>query len=333
MLFLSFFLSISLSCAPGLFGPPGGGDGTPPLPKPRREFGLPVGAATVAAGSLDGRLLLVAAPNRPITIFQVRTGLALREYVIHQRPVTDAVFSPRRDTVVSADESGEVNLWNAETRTTLGSWRAPGAPVAVRVTPDGHTALIVLGTGAVWRWDLRHPTTDAVALPRPVPALPATSRVTAVRLSPAGTRLILGLASGAVVALDLATGATQTESVFKQPVTALALMGADSVLAVAGTAEMAVWRPDQPAGSGGRLTRIPLARPAATLAADPAGARLAVGYTTGETELLFLPARPGARLAAAPGSPRQLWFEPLDDLLLALGADGRVRSWKLPRVD
>ncbi|MBC7447924.1 MAG: hypothetical protein H7330_07675, partial [Hymenobacteraceae bacterium] len=240
------------------------------LPTPRREYALAAGAATTAVGSPDGRLLLIAGATADITVFQVRTGLPLRVYGGHRYPITDAAFSAGRDTVVSADVSGEVCVWNVETRTTLGTWRAPGAPAAVRVAPDGRSALIVLGTGAVWRWNLRRPATAAVPLPASAPALPAGARVTAVGLNPAGTRVALGLATGAVVVLDVATGKTQTEKLFAQPVTGLALVGADSVLAVAGTPEIECWQPNQPVGAVARVTRLALGRPAATLATHPA---------------------------------------------------------------
>lgn len=301
----------------------------PPLPAPRREFALATGACRIAAGSPDGRLLAVADAQPSVTLFQVRTGLPLRVYVGHQQPVIDLVFSAGRDTVVSVDAGGEVCLWNAETVATLDSWRvpAPAPVVAVRITPDGRTALIVLATGAVWRWNLRHSKMGAERLPGS--GVLNQVLVTAVDASPSNARLALGLATGALVLLDIPTGLARAANLFRQPVLAVATL-ADSVLAVAGTPEIGSWRPNRPDGGVARIGHLPVERALVTLAADPSGTRLALGCASGETEVLNLTTRQTERLAVAPKGPLRVWFEPFDNLLVSLGADGRVRSWKLP---
>ncbi len=333
MLFLSFLLTGALGFAPA--APAILLTTAPPLPTPRREFALATGACRIAAGSPDGRLLAVADAQTSVTLFQVRTGLPLRVYLGHQQPVIDLVFSAGRDTVVSVDASGEVCLWNAETAVTLDSWRvpaptsasAPAPVVAVRITPDGRNALVVLATGAVWRWNLRQSKLGAERLPGS--GILNQVLVTAVEANPSDTRLALGLATGAVVLLDLQTGLARAVNLFRQPVLAVATL-ADSVLAVAGTPEIASWRLEQPDGAAARIGHLPTERAIVTLAADPAGTRLALGCASGETEVMDLTTYQVERLALAPKGPQRVWFEPFDNLLVALGADGRVRSWKLP---
>ncbi len=321
-LLLSSVLSSVLSVATAQIVPPPTGR---PL-SPRREFGLAAGPATVAAGSPDGRLLLLAGPTPTVAVFQVRTGLLLRTYAGHQRLIVDAVFSPGRDTVVSVDAAGEVCLWNAETLTTMGSWRAPATPVAVKITADGRAALIVLPSGAVWRWNLRQPKTTATAVA--LTGLPTGARVTVAAMNLNGTHLGLGLTTGSVALCDLANGRVLVESLFKEAITGLVFAGPDSVLALAGTAELGCWRLNPAIPPLEKVVRWPLKQRASALSVEFATGRLAVGSPNG-TELLMLPARLVTPLPSASATSRRVWFEPLDDLLLTLGADGRVRSWKL----
>ncbi len=298
---------------------------TAPLP-PRREFALPDGPAALATSSPDGRLLALSGASMKIAIFQIRTGLPLRAYVGHQRPVAAMVFSASRDTILSADAGGEIRLWNAETLTTLGMWRVPGVPAAVRITPDGRTALVVLTTGDIWRWNLRKPATDAEHLP--LKPFPAGTRVTSVSLHPAGSRMALGLASGTVATVDLGTSSIQLTPLFQQPITSV-FFAADSVVAAANTPEIAVWHPDQPATALSSIARVPLLKAISGLTADPSAPRLAFSSATGGPAI-FYPAERRTEYPTTSVVPTHYaWFEPLDNLLLALGTDGRVRSWKL----
>jgi WD40 repeat protein len=71
---------------------------------------------------------------------------------------TDTVdMSPDGSTVVGADSSGDVLLWDVTTGTVIARpFFGPGSQeaVAASFTPDGRSVVVVSATGSAWLWDV-----------------------------------------------------------------------------------------------------------------------------------------------------------------------------------
>lgn len=66
-------------------------------------------------------------------------------------------MSPDGSTVVGADESGDVLLWDVQTGTTIGDpFPGPASRkwLAALFTPDGRHVFVVSETGSAWVWDV-----------------------------------------------------------------------------------------------------------------------------------------------------------------------------------
>jgi len=124
----SIFSALGLLILPGL---------RPAEPTPRREFRPAVGNGRLSAFNATGALVAVGGGAAPVALFETRTGLLLRTYTGHAQAVTALAFAPHPDTVLSADASGQVRLWRAETLAPLRQWQAPGPLLAVAFVPGG----------------------------------------------------------------------------------------------------------------------------------------------------------------------------------------------------
>jgi WD40 repeat protein len=101
----------------------------------------------------DGRTL-VTAGKQGLRLWDPVTGNEIRMLVTGQGPMTAVAFAPDGRSVISGQQSGEVQRWDASTGAQLGAF----APAAEAVTslvfaPDGHT--LAGGTGrSTHLWDV-----------------------------------------------------------------------------------------------------------------------------------------------------------------------------------
>src|SRR5207249_4623633 len=65
--------------------------------------------------SPDGRLVLTAAEDGTVKVWDLQSGEGKRVLVKHGRPVRHATFSPDGRRVVTASDDGTALVWNAET--------------------------------------------------------------------------------------------------------------------------------------------------------------------------------------------------------------------------
>ena len=65
-------------------------------------------------------------------------------------------FSPDGKLLASADEEGQVIIWDPTARKQLHEWRLPGPVVQVLFAPDGQHLATVNGNGTVYILQWRH---------------------------------------------------------------------------------------------------------------------------------------------------------------------------------
>jgi WD40 repeat protein/DNA-binding SARP family transcriptional activator len=107
--------------------------------------------------SSDGRSIVTGGQAGP-RLWDIATGNPLGPALTGLNGLAGTVdMSPDRSTVVGADESGHVLLWDVPTGTILGNPLPGPRPddwVAALFTPDGHRLVVVSMTGAGWVWDV-----------------------------------------------------------------------------------------------------------------------------------------------------------------------------------
>lgn len=308
------FLSLSAGCLATLlaFAPAG-------QPGPRREFRPAVGNGRVAAFSATGKLLAVSGGAAAVAVFGTRTGLLLRTYASHARPVTAVAFAPHPDTVLSADAAGRAQLWNAETLTTLGRWQAPTPLLAVAFAPGGGRALLASAT-ACWLWDLRTPGT--------VPTLlkldwPTKSALTSAAFGSEGQQVALGFDSGTVLVYHFGTNQQWHKSLGTAPVRSLCLH-TDTLLAATGKTDLKTW----PVRADAPVSARSLPHVLTALAISPDGRVLALGFATGETMLWNRDANRAERVFPGPAPACQVQFQPEGGALVMTSYDsGGPKTW------
>ena len=306
----SIFSALGLLILPGL---------RPAEPTPRREFRPAVGNGRLSAFNATGALVAVGGGAAPVALFETRTGLLLRTYTGHAQAVTALAFAPHPDTVLSADASGQVRLWRAETLAPLRQWQAPGPLLAVAFAPGGGRAVLATAD-ACWLWDLRGPAAPVLLKLLP----PAKSRLTALAFGSEGRQLALGFDTGTALVLNLSTRGQAARLLGTAPVRSLYLH-ADTLLAATGAPELKVW----PVGSSQVLVqRLPQALTA--VAADATGQRLALGFATGETMTWNRTAQRPEQVFASPSPApvRRVQFQPEEGaLVLSSYETGGPKTW------
>lgn len=294
--------------------------GSGALPTPRREFVMPEGSGSLTGFSRNGRLVGVSGGTAQVAVFQTGTGLLLRTYRGHQQPVVAFAFSPRLDTVVSVDASGQAHAWNPETLTTLARWQAPAGVTRVLFSPDGQQALLA-SRSRRWLWNLRYPTAEPVELEFNGPVV---GDITALSFSTDGTRLATGFETGLVLVQDLKTRTHQQMALFRTSVQGLSF-GRDSLLAVAGTPEFRSWHP----GTSTPPHTQPLEQPAVAIAFDEDAQLVLLGSPTGLTSVWSPPEKQLIFTCQGKGRTSFVQFQPEGSLILAAFTEDRAKTWKL----
>ncbi|MEV3987371.1 hypothetical protein AB0J57_00520 [Streptomyces sp. NPDC049837] len=124
---------------------------------------LPVGSAPVTSVELarvKGRLLLAAASDRQVRLWDCTAGWPLRTHQ-HRRKVTAMAFSATADgegVLATASRDGRIHVWSVERDEALQTWPGGGLgtrSLALTVAPGGGNLLIAAHTsGRVSAWDL-----------------------------------------------------------------------------------------------------------------------------------------------------------------------------------
>lgn len=301
-------------------------------PLPRRTFRPAVSAAAVASFSPSGNLLGIAGAAA-VGVYETRTGLLLRTYAGHAKPVADVAFAAVPDTAVSADATGLVRVWNPETVATLASWQAPVPVQFVRVVPGGNRVLLVAAAQA-WLWNLRRPGTP------PVPVrlvLPAKARITAVAASADSSRFALGLASGQALVQRLSTAPAKTKAPLVLPAGLYSAVlaatpvqdlyfGHDTLYAAAGTSALLRWVPTGPT----KLPALPLPEPLTSVEADGPDHLAVLGFASGQVAVWHLGRNAPTYSCQGRGPARQARFQPLASGLIMARYEGQdVKTWKV----
>jgi WD40 repeat protein/DNA-binding SARP family transcriptional activator len=108
--------------------------------------------------SNDGRTIVTGGQAGP-RLWDIATGEPLGPPLTGLNGLADTVdMSPDGSTVLGADESGNVLLWDVRTDTTIGDpLPGPGPKdnwLAAYFTPDGRRVFVVSETGSAWVWDV-----------------------------------------------------------------------------------------------------------------------------------------------------------------------------------
>jgi WD40 repeat protein/transcriptional regulator with XRE-family HTH domain len=328
-----------------------------PLPSP-----LAVGAGFVytvafnpdgqvmASGNADGttRLWDVADPAHPLPLGQPLPAASGSGSVGGVFVVQSVAFSPDGHTLASADNNGDVQLWEVTDPARprlLGQAVIPGGPPinSIAFSRDGRTLAIGFEgyvNAVVQLWNIAHP-----AHPRPLGQVVAgaTGTTESVAFRPDGHILATGSFDGTVRLWDVAdpakvrplgrplTGAgAEVHSVAFSP-DGQTLASGDNI----GTIRL--WDVADPAHSRLLGPILTGGGAVASVAFSPDGQRLASGSLDGTVWLWAVadPAYPsplGQRLTGAAGAVQSVAFSPDGHTLASGGLDGIIRLWSLPRT-
>jgi WD40 repeat protein len=93
---------------------------------------------TVACASPDGRQFVEGGMDRNIRLRDARTLQVLREFRVHNAPLTALAWHPSRRILATASEDLVIRLWNLDDGTRLEELRGPLSPPSVlSFSPDG----------------------------------------------------------------------------------------------------------------------------------------------------------------------------------------------------
>jgi WD40 repeat protein len=166
----------------------------------------PHSGITAICFSPSGKLAVTGSSDRRAKIWNVATGLAVRQLPSeHTAAISAARFSPVDDSLLlTAGEEGTAKLWDWHSRKVLHQLRhlpltEKRAPLAADFSPDGTKVITGGADGFVRIWNAADGT--------PSGAWKAEAPIVAFSLDGTGNRLLAGLANGAAIVFDTATGA------------------------------------------------------------------------------------------------------------------------------
>jgi WD40 repeat protein len=98
--------------------------------------------SSVAALTPDGRRLVTAGRKHPDAhVWDVASSAEIAALNGHTAPLTDAVFSPDGQQVITASEDGTARVWSAESGQGIAILKGhDGAVTSVAFSPDGSLA-------------------------------------------------------------------------------------------------------------------------------------------------------------------------------------------------
>jgi WD40 repeat protein len=242
------------------------------------------------------------------------------ELDVHTDRVNALLFSPDRETLLSASGDGTVRLWwvpQGHLRLTLRGHEGGAGDMAV--TPDGRTLAVSTYSGKVMIWSL-----PEGRLLNTITGPEGTGCTLAV--SPDGTLLALGRTNGELALVSLPEGTVRaTVPAHDQPIPAMTFIG-DSVLAT-GSLDKTVKLWSLPAGE--LVGALPQRSASTLLAATPDGKLLVSAggavqvWSRSDQSLL-------ATVDAHTGFLKGLAITPDGKTLVTAGVDGAIRLWSLP---
>ena len=283
------------------------------------------GSHLLSAGTADGKVLLWGLGNRP----GLGESLPRSGGTAHDAAVAAVAFLPDALTLASADEEGDLMLWDTKRReTAAGPW--PGGDHALRMafSPDGRLLATLASSGIT----LREAETGH-GLGAPLEGASGTS-FSSVAVGDDG--FVAGGAEDGTLTLWAQGGRNTGEPFVPTPVCSEAIesvaLSPDRRRLAVGACK-AVYLCDVTAHRCDDRHLFSFASPVRSLAFDPAGGTLAAGAADGRFLIWDVS---GRRVLAAPPSEHEepissLAFSP-DGALLARGDGvGRVSLWDVKR--
>jgi eukaryotic-like serine/threonine-protein kinase len=117
---------------------------------------------TVACAAPDGRRFAEAGEDRKVRIRDGTTLEVLREFRVHNAPITALAWHPTRPILATASQDLVIRLWNLEDGARLEELRGPLSPPSVLSFSPGGTRLATAARDQVVRiWEPRSLTTPA----------------------------------------------------------------------------------------------------------------------------------------------------------------------------
>jgi len=285
---------------------------------------LPAASTATGAAALSpsGRILATSDPNGVIRLWDTATGRQLSELAGLPAGATSLAFSPSGRLLLAGGGDGTAIVWDAATGRVIADVTASQGYLYQAVfAADERTIYTVAQDGTVASWDLTG--RRGFGTWAPVPA-----GTQAVAMSPDGSRLLLGTATGQVAVLgpDLST---RRRIMVTGSVTALAV-SPDGRLAAAGTQQGTVSIADL--GTGSVIARISGLHAVGGVAWSPDGRLLAA--TDQQANRVRIVSAATWRTAAAFGVPSSPWQVAwsADGRLLAIGVTGSGVAIADPRT-
>jgi WD40 repeat protein len=257
------------------------------------------------------------AARRHVVTVEARPSLTLTaEFRAHDKHCMTAVFTPDGTQIISGGFGGQARIWTLDGSPAGELVGHESAVTAVRISPDGATAITAASDKTVRVWDLRTRSERAV-LGR------HRRQVQALDLDAPRDRVWSGGHDGRLNAWNLATGQVARAIDLGGPVTSVAVRLHDGVVAAATVGSgIAILDPD-----GAEMARIAQGTRvvgSVTWAAD--GSFLLASSPNGATVWAVDGWEPVRSLEGGPGSMLPVALNP-DGSRIALGWDNHVGLW------